>query len=208
MAYDFTGLTGGIASSPSNGDLFILGYCGADSGTPGLAELVEPAGSLGTYASESDADIVDHAQKIVHGVYEAASATGGSIGAHGTSTPRLLIIMVFRNAELSTTVPFETIERRNGTTITPDPITPTEAGSLPLVSVCAGHDGGAQTWNDPGGFAYFVNEQQNDLEDVALFIGAVTGWAAGANVFPQFTHPTNGSSETSSALSMVLEPTI
>jgi hypothetical protein len=142
LPFDFTGLTGGSDTSPSVGDYFLI-VLGSGNGGPTIPSLsVNPVGLLGSLVAISSSDSIDSGLRILDGVYEAGSSTGGTMAAETSINGRGYAIVVLRgvNATTPQDTAATTASGTNGSNPVPPAITPVSSGAWIFATGVAGHN--------------------------------------------------------------------
>jgi hypothetical protein len=146
LNFDFTGLTGGIDTAPSVGDYFMVIACNSGWTNAPVFDT-DPVGTLATRISIYSNDTIDSGLKIIDGIYEAGSSSGGTIGAESNINSKGYVIVVLRNVDATTPMDVAPVPTQgtNGSNPNPGAITPVSAGAWIFAVGMAGHNDFPQT---------------------------------------------------------------
>lgn len=176
-----SGLTGGIASSVSNGDLVIAAFASCSysiNRTLAITDGTNPYTLAGSelYAADNYATNLRVAYKFVSGDIETTFGPTGNSSDGGATAVR-----VFRGVDPTTPldVSVTTATGSNSILANPPAITPATAGSVIACFVAGGHLFGTQTFSSSD-LTDFINVTGNDVTDVTLGSGLKTDWTSGA----------------------------
>lgn len=208
LAFDFTGLTGGLATEPSVGDFFLI-VCGwAQSGTSTVSLGTSPVGTIGSEASARGSDSIDASINVYSGIYEAGSSTGGTLNSPGGSSTGLVTVYVFRGVDPTTPMDVAalSVARTNGCDITVPDITPVTAGAVIVCAAVSGSQSRANTYFDPAGFVNIYKVGRETTYDGSMIVGSYFDWVSG--IFDPGVFDFNGGDSLSSAaaVSVVMRP--
>lgn len=207
-AFDFTGLTGGSDSSPSDGDYIHMSAHRGSNGNELPWLDVTPAGVNATpIVSIVQGDSVDCGHQVWEGIYESASASGGTLGSSGNRNSAM-VITVLRGTIGRNSVAPVTAQGGNGNNPNPPAVTPTVAGSWVLVNGGNGRGVGDQSFDTPGDLNVF-RQASNDSGSTYCSTsgtGIKTDWASGAFDPAQWFTSDSSSLDSWCASSIILEP--
>ena len=197
-----TGLSGGIASSPSTGDLVIVGFATASTSDrslviSGYTEVAD------LYANDTYDTNLDVAYKFNAGE-TSLTLTGGTFSSLDAGT---VTIQVFRNVSQSTPldVTTTTATASNGGIPTPPAITPVTAGAVIVCIAANAHakNSGSFTASQ---LSNFQQSFSNDTYDSGQGSGTFN-WVSGAFTPSQWTWTGGADSSASwAAVTMALRP--
>jgi hypothetical protein len=199
-----SGLTGGIASFVSNGDLVIAAF-----GTAGIADrtLSIKDGATNDYTligselyvnSTNDTNL-RVAYKFVNGDTGTVFGPTGSSDEGGVTT-----VFVFRNVDQTTPldVTVTTASDTNAIRPNPPPITPVTAGAfIVAVGSCA-----SASTTLTSGLSGFLTAVGSDVYDGNLGIGYYGDWTSGAYDPAAFGGPFSNTGDTWAAMTIALRP--
>lgn len=208
-----SGLTGGIASSVSEGDLvvgfFSVGSSGAitnlnldiTDGTDDYALIGSQLFSNDTYEAHLRA-----AYKFMGSTPDASVVFGPTRNANYAG---VTLAMVFRGVDPSAPLDVTptTATGLNTNRPTPPAITPVTSGAWIVSAAASAHNGGAQNYYNISGFTQVFGAAQNDTHDVNMAAAYKDDWASGAFTPSQWLHDVSDSTSFSwAALSFALRP--
>jgi hypothetical protein len=190
-----SGLTGGIASAVSAGDLVIAAFA--------TGSVADRTLSI-TDGSSKDTNL-RVAYKFMGGTPDTATTFGptGNVDDAGA-----MAVYVFRGVDTGTPldVAATTATGTNSGLPNPPSITPITAGAFPVHIGACGHSGGADTFTS-GTLVDFMTDGANDTNDATIGIGHVDNWTSGASDPAAFGFSQVDSNTFSwAALSLVLRP--
>lgn len=154
VPFDFSGLTGGVNSSPSVGDYFLL-IASVSAGDPTIS-VPSFTGMTGQIFWRSRGSITgrDGRLEVFEGVYEAGSAAGGSFDI-SINADVIFTILVFRNCSGWRTWASNSYL---GTDNAPPDRTPSTTGDWVVAIASAHHQAGWHTLTPPSGVGYQITE--------------------------------------------------
>jgi hypothetical protein len=204
-----SGLTGGIASAVSAGDLVIAAFATGSvadrtlSITDGSSNYTLIGSEL--YADDDKDTNLRVAYKFMGGTPDTATTFGptGNVDDAGA-----MAVYVFRGVDTGTPldVAATTATGTNSGLPNPPSITPITAGAFPVHIGACGHSGGADTFTS-GTLVDFMTDGANDTNDATIGIGHVDNWTSGASDPAAFGFSQVDSNTFSwAALSLVLRP--
>ena len=202
LSFDFTGLTGGLATEPSVGDFFLIsvGWARAGTSTPSLGTIPVGCDASPLFAVRGS-DSIDASLAPYKGIYEAGSSTGGSANSPGGGSTNLVAIQVFRGVDAVTPMdvaPTAAV-RSNGCDITLAAITPVTAGAVICCCAVSGSQSSSNTYFDPPTITDIFKVGRATTNDGSIIVGANYDWVSGA--FSPGLFDFNGGDSLSSAAS-------
>jgi hypothetical protein len=210
VAFDFSGLTGGIDTAAADGDYLMIISATARSGAAGASLTVVPTGvSATSIANAQGSDSVDGNCRCYAGFHEAGSETGGTVGITGSSMSIVTAIFVFRGVDPVTPLdvaPTE-VSRTNGCDITLVSITPVTAGAVIVCAAASGSQSNANTYFDPSTIDNIIKLGRGSTYDASLIVGTGTpAWTSGAFSPGLFDFNGGDSLSSAGAFSIALRP--
>jgi hypothetical protein len=197
-------LTGGIASSASEGDLVIV-YFGTGSGSDrnlvvaGYTEIAE------LYSNDTYAANLAVAYKFMGETPDTNFVLTG--GTRSTADAGAVVVHVFRNVDpfVPTDVTSTTATGTNSVLCNPPAITPSTAGAVVVSGGAGAHTRGDRAFSSSD-LTAFLSSGEDDTNDVTVGAGYVE-WTSGAVDPAAFTFSnTNSTSYSWAAVTLVLRP--
>jgi hypothetical protein len=196
-----SGLSGGIASSVSAGDLVIAAYSGASNNDETLA-INDGSTDYTLFGTELyQNDVYDANLRVAYKFVSGDTSTtfAGVAGAVG--------VYVFRGVD-ATPIDVAVTTATGGNSVYPDPpsITPITAGAFIVCVGAASHHRGSQTFTS-GDLTDFLTAGVDDFPDATLGIGHIDNWTSGAFDAAAFGFTGTTSNDHSwAAMSIALRP--
>lgn len=200
-------LTGGLASSPSDGDLVVVAIAtGTQARTPAMA-VTTPAGYANRGQQNQAADTQDVSMDVSWKFYASGDGTTVTIPSSGnTADGQAWAIMVFRGVHRIT--PFDVADTTavGQDTGRPNPasITPTTAGAW-IVTACGGGSVSGSVFTFPD-MDVTVSANGVDTNDGTVSLSYNDGWTSGAFDPAVTTTGANATSDSWCARTMALRP--
>lgn len=203
-----SGLTGGIASSASSGDLVIAVFATGSNAdrTLSITDGTNPYTLIGSelYSNGTTSDTnLRVAYKFITSDTSVTFDATGNVDDAGA-----MAVYVFRNVDTTTPldVTVTTATATGSTKANPPSITPTTAGAFIVCIGAAGHQDGTITFTSSD-LTDFLTVGSNDLYDASLGIGHIDNWTSGPFDAAAFGNSAVGDAISSwAALSLALRP--
>jgi len=208
-AFDFTGLSGGLDTAPSDGDFFLLLGGQARRGSGGGSLSVVPIGTDPvSIMNVQGSDNVDSHLRVWKGLYEAGSATGGTYSIGGSAATGEIAIMVWRGVDPVTPIDAgpTTVSRTNGCDITLVGITPVTEGAVIVCAACSGSQSNSATYVNPPTITDIFKLGRASTYDSSLIVGANYDWVSGEFLPGLFDFSGGDSLSSACAGSIALRP--
>ncbi len=203
-----TGLTGGAASAPAEGDLVIV-CCAVGSQGRNPAQAISGYTTLGTQLNAT-AVTYDTSMQVSWKFMTSTPDTSITIPAQGNiADGQAWAVQVFRGVD--TTTPFDpsSVQATGTATGRPDPaaITPANSGAWIVIAGAAAAAATTTAFTAPTDFSTnFVQNTGADTNDARAAMGYYTGWTSGSYNPAQFTGGTTGANDSWAAWTMALKP--
>jgi len=174
------GLSGGIASSVSDGDFVIAVFAtgGVADRTLSITDGTNPYTLIGSelYADDTNDSNLRVCYKFVSG---DTSVTFGPTGASGE--PGLTGVYVFRNVNQTTPLDVSAVTATGTNSLNPNPpsITPVTSGAFIVAIGASGTRNTGQAFVTPSDLTAFVDNNREDTYGVAFGIGHKNDWSSG-----------------------------
>jgi hypothetical protein len=178
-----SGLTGGIASAVSAGDLVIavFGTGSTADRTLAITDGTTNYTLIGTelYANDTFDTNLRVAYKFMGGTPDTATTFGPTGSANDAGA---MAVYVFRGVDSTTPldVSAATTTIINSLLVVPPDVTPSTAGAFPVVAGAAAHNGGVDTFTSSDLTDFRTQGGTNDTNDVTIGIGHQDNWTSGA----------------------------
>lgn len=206
-----SGLSGGIASAVSAGDLVIAVY-GTGSTADRTLAITDGASNytlIGSEQFQTDtfATNLRVAYKFMGGTPDSSTTFGPTGNAADAGA---MAVYVFRGVDSGTPLDVAAVQASAGDTsrVVPPDITPSTAGAYPVVIGAAAHNGGVDTFTS-GDLTDFQTVGGNDTNDVTIGIGHQPDWSSGATNFATWGHSQADSTSFSwAATTIALRPVV
>jgi hypothetical protein len=203
-----SGLTGGIASAVSNGDLVIAAFAvGSDADrTLAITDGTNPYTLIGSelFADDTYDTNLRVAYKFVSG--DTATTFGPTTDSQSAGA---MAVYCFRGVDQTTPldVSVTTVTTSNTGSLTCPAITPVTAGAFIVVVGAAAHISAVDAWNTPSDLIGFLTDGENDDFDVTFGIGHKADWLSGAFSPEQWTGTHgDGTSQSVAGMTIALRP--
>jgi hypothetical protein len=198
-----SGLTGGIASSVSNGDLVIAAYTAGDANdvTLAITDGTNPYTLIATELNQND--VYDANLRVAYKFVSGDTATTFGTDNYGGVTA----VYVFRGVD-ATVHDATPTTATGGNEVYPNPpsITPVTTGAFIVCIGAASHNRGAQTFTSSD-LSDFLTAGRNDNLDSSLGIGQKDDWTTGAFDAAAFGFTSTSNTDMSwAAMSIALRP--
>jgi len=178
LPFDFTGLSGGLASSPSVGDLFLI-ILTQGGNTAGSRDLnPAPAGTVARIVNQTQVDSFDSTLGVHWGIYESGSSSGGTWDFSGNADYYIGSIIVFRGAD-ALDVTTTTAGSANSRTADPPAITPVTAGAW-IVSVATVAHRSSSSFTAPSDMTALQNLVVSAFRSCSTITALKDDWTSGA----------------------------
>lgn len=202
FSVSLTTLTGGVASSPSAGDIVVVAYAEVATTNTDMSVVTSGYTELADlYSSDSsDANLGIYAKLMGSSPDTAVIVTGGNETLYSAA------VQVWRNTNVTSGIvaPVATATGTNTGRPNPPAVTPTVPGSVVLVVGAGTIDSGTSALlTAPSGITLF---QTISHEYLALGIGAYVGWTSGAYDCGVFGGGGNNTYDSWCAASIILKP--
>lgn len=207
-----SGLTGGIASSVSEGDLVIAVF-GTGSTANRTLSITDGANAYTLIASELYSnDNVDANLRVAYKFMGSTPDTNTTFGPTGNASDAgAMAVYVFRGVDQTTPLDVAAVTATgiNGVYADPPSITPSTAGSF-IVCVGAGaHFAGTQTYSSSDLTDFISVGGPDDNNDATIGIGHKDDWTSGAFDAAAFTFSSGSNINLSwAAITIALRPTV
>jgi hypothetical protein len=182
-----SGLTGGIASAVSPGDLVIAAF---GTGSTADRTLAITSGYTLIGSEQYANDTFDTNLRCAYKFMGATPDTTTTFGPTGsTSDAGAMAVYVFRGVDPTTPLDVAAVQATalNTSRVVPPDITPSTVGAFPVVIGAAAHNGGTDTFTSSD-LTDFRTVGGNDTNDVTLGIGHQDNWSSGATNFATWGH--------------------
>jgi hypothetical protein len=205
-----SGLTGGIASSVSTGDLVIAVFATASTADRTLA-ITDGANNYALITSELYRDAgLDTNLRVAYKLMGGTPDTSTTFGPTGSdSDAGTMAVFVFRGVNQTTPFDAATFATGNNTGAiqpNPPPLTPPTAGSFILCIGAGAHQDGVNTFTSSD-LTGFLTIGHNDTNDSSLGGGHKDDWTSGAFDAAAFGTTNGGVTNNSwAAMSIALRP--
>jgi hypothetical protein len=210
VTFSLTGLTGGLATAPVQGDFVIVAFMAA-SITAGKTLSTSSSGwtqITQLYSADTTYDVYLTAFYKIMGASPDTSITfAGGTGA--AADAGAAVCHVWRGVD--TTTPLDVtsttatgIDTRNAN---PPAITPTTTNSLIIAIGACGYSGSNDTYdNGPTNFTQFLTAQASGTNDGNIGIAAFRGWTSGSIDPSAFVNGTSSTDTGWAAYTLALRP--
>jgi hypothetical protein len=201
------GLTGGIASSVSPGDLVIASICAGNSSSAFLYVIDNvPAAYPITIATLHSDDTNDVDLKVCAKLMGATPDTSVTFSPSGDAAAAIAVmVQVWRGVDLTTPFDVAAVPATGANTGRPDPspITPTTAGAI--IDVVGGSCSAIGAVFTSSDLSNFITRTSPDTYD-AMIGGGSFAWSSGAFNPAQFGGGTTSTNDAWAAVTMALRP--
>ena len=202
-----TGLTGGLATAPVQGDFVLVVRSWAAGSAADRSMTTSSAGWTELVELYSN-DTFSTNLAIYYKFMGAIPDTGITLNAHTTGDSSAIAVYVFRNVDLTT--PFDvtqtTVTQTNTGIPNPPAITPTTTNSIIVVAAGSAHNDGTDTYT-ANYLTSFRTQGGNSTNDSTVGIGYLT-WTSGAYDPAAWTFTAGGttSNYSTASVTMALRP--
>lgn len=205
-----SGLTGGIASAVSNGDLVIAAFATSSAADRTLA-ITDGTNNYTLIASELYAnDDLDTNLRVAYKFVSGDTAT--TFGPTGNADEGgATAVYVFRGVNATTPLDATATTATGTNALQPDPpaITPVTSGAFVVSVGASAHISGTAVYNTPSDLIAFRSVGHSDnYADGTMGIGHKDDWVSGSFNPAAWTHPNNTNTSLASwaALTLALRP--